>query len=180
MIQKQIHIITGGPGFGKTALIEELRRQHYLCCSEFAGDIIEEQQKTGGELLPWKNPRLFQQAVMQLRIDFFESVPDHSIAFADRGLPDQLAFARYRGFGTPEILMKNVRQYRYANKVFVTPPWPEIYVNNAIRNETIEEAILIHQAIIDTYIELNYEIIELPLVTLNKRVEFIVQTILNT
>lgn len=180
MIEKQIHIITGGPGFGKTTLAEELRRNHYICSGEFARDIIEEQQNRGGDLLPWKNPRQFQQAVLQLRTEFFESVPDHCLAFADRGIPDQLAFARYRGFGTPKILEQSVQQYRYASQVFVCPPWPEIFVRDAIRNETFEEALLIHQSIIDTYYELNYQIVELPLTSVKERMNFIHQILLNT
>jgi predicted ATPase len=180
MLEKQIHIITGGPGFGKTALAEELRRHQYLCSGEFARDIIEEQQNIGGDLLPWKNPRQFQQAVLQLRAEFFESVPDHCLAFADRGIPDQLAFARYRGFGSPAILKQSVQQYRYAPQVFVTPPWPEIFVRDTIRNETYEEALCIHQIIIDTYSELNYQIVELPLVSIKERMNFIIQILLNT
>lgn len=180
MPEKQIHIITGGPGFGKTALAEELRRHNYLCSDEFARDIIEKQQNNGGDLLPWVQPKQFQQAVLQSRIAFFESVPDHCLAFADRGIPDQLAFARYRGFGSPEMLKQSVLQYRYAHQVFVTPPWPEIFVRDAIRNETVEEAMLIHQAIIDTYSELNYQIVELPLASVKERMNFIIQILLNT
>ncbi|MGE5395374.1 MAG: AAA family ATPase [Candidatus Saccharibacteria bacterium] len=180
MPEKQIHIITGGPGFGKTALAEELRRHNYSCCGEFARDIIEEQQNKGGDLLPWKNPKQFQQVVLQRRIDFFNSIPDHCLAFADRGIPDQLAFARYRGFGSPAVLRQGAEYYRYAQKVFLAPPWPEIYLRDAIRTETWEEAMVIHQAIIDTYTELNYQIVELPLASVKERMDFIFQILLNT
>lgn len=180
MVKKQIYIITGGPGFGKSALVEELRKHQYLCSDEFARDMIEEQQKSAGDLLPWKRPREFQEAILQLRKDFFESVPPSTIAFADRAIPDQLAFARYRGFGTPTLLKRSVEEYRYARQVFITPPWPEIYRNDAIRSESLEEAILIHQSIIDTYAELNYEIVELPLATVKERMNYLLQIIQNT
>ena len=175
--QKQIYIITGGPGFGKTELINELQRSGHLCSGEFARDLIQSQQKSGGEILPWKNPKLFQQEVLKQRIAFFDSVPENSFAFADRGIPDQLAFARYKGFGTPEILVESSRIYRYAPQVFVTPPWPEIFENDPIRTETFEEAVLIHQAVLETYSDLNYQVIELPLLPVKKRVDFLLQTI---
>jgi len=177
MIKKQIYIITGGPGFGKTALINDLRSRGYLCSDEFARDIIEKQMNTGGDLLPWKNPKLFQEEILKLRKEFYESVSVNNFAFADRGIPDQLAFARYKGFGTPNILNDNAEKYRYASIVFVTPPWPEIFINDSIRTETFEEAILIHQDIVDTYCVLKYQIIELPLISVTERSDFILQTI---
>lgn len=180
MVQKQIYIITGGPGFGKTELINELRQSGYLCSGEFARELIDRQQKIGGDLLPWKNPKLFQEEILRLRKDFYDSVPDKTIAFADRGIPDQLAFARYKGFGTPEILKESAEKYRYAPQVFVTPPWPGIFVNDSIRSESYDEAVRIHQSVLETYLGLNYQIIELPLIPVNERLTFILQIILKT
>jgi len=177
MIEKQIYVITGGPGFGKTRLIEELKQSGYHCSGEFARDLILSQQELGGEILPWKNSQLFQQEILQKRIAFFDAVPDGSIAFADRGIPDQLAFAKYRGFVTPEVLSACVQEYRYAPQVFVTPPWPEIFVNDIIRTETFEEALLIHEIIVKTYISLNYQIIDLPLLPVKQRINYLLQNL---
>ena len=176
-MEKQIYIITGGPGFGKTELINGFRAKGYPCSGEFARETIEKQQKTGGELLPWKKPKQFQEEILRLRKEFYESVPEQSIAFADRGIPDQLAFSRYKGFGVPEILKVSAEKYRYASKVFVTPPWPEIFVNDSIRSETFEEAVLIHQTILETYLQLDYEIIEIPLIPVRERLIYILQII---
>lgn len=179
MSDKLIYIVTGGPGFGKTLLIESLRKAGYLCSGEFARDLIESQTACGGEILPWKNVRLFQQEVLKKRIEFFESVPEGTIAFADRGIPDQLAFAAYKGFRKPEILLEMAQKYRYATKVFVTPPWPEIYENDPIRTETFEEAKKIDLQIRKIYSGLNYQIIELPLVPVENRRDKLLQTLLN-
>jgi len=177
MIEKQIYVITGGPGFGKTLLIEELQQLGYHCSGEFARELILSQQESGGEILPWKNAKLFQQNILQKRIAFFDSVPDGSLAFADRGIPDQLAFARYRGFRVPEVLIECAERYRYAPQVFVTPPWPEIFTNDAIRTETFEEALRIHEFIVKTYLDLNYQIIELPLLPVKQRINYLLQNL---
>lgn len=179
MTEKQIYVITGGPGFGKTLLVEELRHSGHICSGEFARELIISQKESGGDILPWKNPKLFQQEVLQKRIDFFDSVPDGTFAFADRAIPDQLAFARYRGFSAPEVLIEHAQKYRYAPQVFVTPPWPEIFVNDSIRDETFEEALLIHKIIVETYLSLNYQIIELPLLPVKQRTKYLLQYILN-
>lgn len=177
MSEKQIYVITGGPGFGKTRLVDELGQLGYHCSGEFARDLILSQQESGGDILPWKNPRLFQQEILQKRIAFFDAVPDGSIAIADRGIPDQLAFAKYRGFVTPEALIACAQKYRYAPQVFVTPPWPEIFVNDVIRTETFEEALLIHEIIVKTYINLNYRIIDLPLLPVKQRINYLLENL---
>jgi len=178
MIEKQIYVITGGPGFGKTQIVQELRQSGYNCSEEFARDLILSEQESGGDILPWKNPKLFQQNILQKRIAFFDSVTDDSFAFADRGIPDQLAFARHRGFGIPEILSEYSQKYRYAPLVFVTPPWSEIFVNDSIRTETFEEACLIHEVVVETYISLNYQIIELPLLPLKLRTKYLLENLI--
>ena len=177
MPEKQIYVITGGPGFGKTVLVEALQAKGYLCSGEFARELILSQQETDGDILPWKNPRLFQQTVLKKRKEFFDSVPEGTIAFADRAIPDQLAFARYKGFGTPEVLLSAASEYRYAYKIFVTPPWPEIFVNDPIRTETFDEALQIHRIVVETYRNLNYQIIELPLVPISERLNYLLQHI---
>lgn len=179
MPEKLIYIITGGPGFGKTQLIEALRKAGYLCSGEFARDLIESQQACDGEILPWKNIRLFQQEVLKKRIGFFESVPEGQIAFADRGIPDQLAFAEYKGFGKPEFLDEMAQKYRYADTVFFTPPWREIYQNDRIRSETFDEAKRIGLFIRKTYARLNYHIIDLPLTSVEKRKNTVLQILQN-
>jgi len=177
MFLKEIYVITGGPGFGKSSLIESLASLDYYCSGEFARDIIEDQTEIDGEILPWKNPKLFQQEVLKRRIAFFDSVESGTIAFADRGIPDQLAFAKHKGFVSPQILIESNAIYRYAPQVFITPPWPDIYTTDHIRKETLEEAIQIHRRVIETYLELNYEIVDLPLLPVTQRVDFILQTI---
>jgi len=179
MSQKQIYVITGGPGFGKTALIDELRKSGYNCSDEFARNIIEAQLAVNGDVLPWKNPKLFQNEVLQQRISFYNSVPDKSMAFADRGIPDQLAFARYKGFRVPDVLTECAANYRYAPLVFVTPPWHGIFANDNIRTETFTEAVQIHQIVLETYSDLKYQIIELPLFPIKQRIDYLFQTILN-
>lgn len=177
MIKKQIYIITGGPGFGKTGLIEALGAEGFLVSGEFARELIQEQTEAGGDILPWKNRPLFQHTILNRRKAFFELVPPETIAFADRAIPDQLAFARYHGFGTPEILWNAANEYRYADTVFVTPPWPEIYQNDSIRTETFSEAIKIHQIVLETYQDLNYRINELPLVPTAERVQYLLKNL---
>lgn len=53
------YVLTGGPGVGKTTLLEELERRNYEIVPEIARELIKEQQKTNGQVLPWKDKELY-------------------------------------------------------------------------------------------------------------------------
>ena len=172
-MRKKIVIISGGPGFGKTSIIRELGKLGYPVGDEFARDLIRQQILSDGDVLPWKNRTQFQQEVMDYRIRFYLSTIGEEFAFSDRGLPDQIAFARFRGFPPSLALRECVRKYRYHPVVFFASPWKEIYTSDEIRDESFAEACRLHQSIYETYRESGYLPVEIPKVEANKRALFI-------
>ncbi|MGV8095187.1 MAG: AAA family ATPase [Mangrovibacterium sp.] len=174
MDKKAIVVVTGGPGFGKTSIIKELATLGYPTGEEYARVLIEQQVAVNGDILPWKNAKRFQIEVMEQRIHFYQSVKEGEIAFTDRGLVDQLAFIRFRGLRPLSILLENIQKYPYEPVVFITPPWREIYSTDNIRDESFEEAELLHRFICNTYKELGYELVEIPKTDAVVRARFIV------
>ena len=172
-----VYVITGGPGFGKTALIEKLRQLGFQTGEEIARQIIMQKLEIQGDTLPWKNSSKFEKLVMQKRIEFLNSVDILDIAFSDRGLPDQAGFSLYKGKLVSKELSSAILLNRYAKKVFVTPPWRQIYTNDPIRTETFEEAERIHHCILQAYLESGYELTDLPLATQDERIEFILKSL---
>ena len=175
---KNIVIITGGSGFGKTEIVEELKMQGRGICPEFARDIISSHNKTDSDLLPWKNLKRFQNEITRRRLNFYLSVDKKSnFVFSDRGLPDQIAFARYHGNTPTHELTDLVNDCRYFQKVFITPPWKKIYVNDEIRKETFEESCCIHKYVLEVYLELGYSIVDIPFGTSSERAKYILDNI---
>lgn len=170
-----VFVITGGPGFGKSVLIEKLHELGYQVGSEIARQMITQQISEGGVLLPWKDVAEFEKLVIEKRVEFIKSVDINSTAFSDRGLPDQAAFSWYKGKEISPQLNVALGENRYAKKVFLTPPWPQIFQNDQIRTETYEEAERIHQFIVKAYLNYGYELIELPFVSPDERIEFILK-----
>ena len=172
-MEKAVVVITGGPGFGKTQIIEKLAESGFWIGGEHARDLMNEQVKNGGDLLPWKNIKAFQQEVLKRRVCFYNSVEPGELAFSDRGIPDQLAFARYRGFSDHEILLKKAKKYRYFPLVFITSPWKDIYQQDEVRKESFVEACRIHDVVCETYEDLGYQLVDLPKDSIEERVTFI-------
>lgn len=172
-----VYVITGGPGFGKSVLIQKLHELGYPVGGEIARQIIEQQIADGGELLPWKDVAGFEKRVMNERIKFLKSVDVETVAFSDRGLPDQAAFSRYKGKVVSVQLKEAITANYYAKKVFLTPPWRRIYRNDTIRTETFEEAKKIHCFIVEAYQDIGYELINLPFDSPDKRIEFILKSL---
>ena len=57
-------VITGGPGSGKTSLINALNRRGFRCMPEAGRAIIQDQIKIGGTSLPWANRLMFAELML--------------------------------------------------------------------------------------------------------------------
>ena len=47
MSDSQLVVVSGGPGAGKTTLVDELKRRGFCCVPEVARQIIQEQVRDG-------------------------------------------------------------------------------------------------------------------------------------
>ena len=68
--------------------------------------------------------------------------------------------------------------FRYSPTVFIAPPWQEIFHQDRERKQDFEEAIRTYEALMRTYQEQNYELVELPRVPLDQCVEFVLNKVL--
>ena len=63
--------------------------------------------------------------------------------------------------------------FRYHRRVFIAPPWPEIFLVDAERKQSFEEATATYEMMIQTYSTLSYDLIPLPLVPVLERLQFV-------
>ncbi len=170
-------IITGGPGFGKTSIIEELESRNYSCKHEVSRTIIKEQLAAGGDILPWKNLSNFSELLMQNRIKQFEEAHPKEFTFFDRGLPDIIAYMQKDELNIPISYNKKVKECFYFTTVFIVPPWKEIYKNDDERKEDYETACMLNKVIIDTYQNFGYNTVTLPKFSVKERADLILKQI---
>jgi predicted ATPase len=167
-------IITGGPGFGKSSIIHELEAQKYNVFHEFSREIIEEQKKIDGDIVPWKDHHSFNEAVFKGRLaQYHGATHSNKLYFFDRGVPDSLAYLLADEKEVPSHYIEEAKLCNYYHTVFITAPWQEIYIKDDQRWEGYEYALKIHHNIEKYYQELNYQLVAVPQLEVSKRVEFI-------
>ncbi len=177
-MQKEIIVIIGGPGTGKTSIIEKLIANGHCCYPEISRQVTLEAQKQGIEQLFLKNPLLFSELLLEGRKKQFESACNepHEVVFLDRGIPDVLAYMHYIGDSYPSFFDTACREHIYT-RIFILPPWEEIYVSDKERYENFEQAKLIYNHLTETYQNYGYELIEVPKDSVDNRILFILDKI---
>lgn len=167
-------VITGGPGTGKTSIVNGLEENGYPCLHEISRQIILEAQKKGVDQLFLEEPLLFSEMLLEGRIKQHEQAErsGKEMIFLDRGVPDVVAYMDYFGNEYPPVFREACRTYSY-DIVFLLPPWEEIYVSDNERYESYEQAVSIHRHLSANYQESGYNVIEVPKGTVKERISFI-------
>lgn len=164
-------IITGGPGAGKTSLINALAEIGYATFEEVSRTLIEQQAQLEKGILPWHDLPGFAALCLESMGEQKQQAALYNVAFLDRAIPDicgylaqaELAIdARYREASAG-----------YHAQVFFCRPHREIYVQDEVRPYPFEGAIAIHEALVTIYQQLGYHVVEVPWGALAERCAFI-------
>lgn len=175
-LKKEIVVIIGGPGTGKTTIIDSLQSKGYCCYPEISREVTMEAKKQGIEQLFLEKPLLFSELLLEGRKKQFHNAINepHEIVFLDRGIPDVLAYMHYIGDSYPAFFDQACRDHKY-NKIFILPPWEEIYISDDERYENYQQAKLIYNHLVETYEKYGYNLIEVPTGSIEERVKYILE-----
>jgi len=173
-----LYVLTGGPGAGKTALIDALGQRGVASVAESGRAVIRAEQAGGGDALPWRDRHAFAAAMLAQDIAAYCAVRTNtSPVVFDRGIPDVLGYLRLEGLEPPAALHDAVARYRYAARVFICPPWPEIYATDAQRRQTPAVAARTCEVMREVYGGLGYTLVEVPRLSIADRVSFVMDAI---
>ncbi len=167
-------VLTGGPGVGKTVLLDHLSSMGFETVREAARDVIQEQLLLDSDVLPWRDQSTFQWHVLELQLRR-ESAAAGPVVFIDRGIPDGIAYLRAYGLSLFTDMLEYARG-RY-HGVFLIDPHGT-YVDDTERKEDAEQALMLHGVIDATYRDLGYDPVRVPSMSVERRAEFILKWVL--
>lgn len=171
-------VLIGGPGTGKSTVLNKLKEKGFFCFDEVSREVILKAQEKGIEQLFLTEPLLFSEMLLEGREEQFLSAEKRkeNIIFLDRGIPDVHAYMNYFKTDYPSIFLEKSKLYKY-DLIFHFSPWEEIHTTDNERYETFEDSINIDTFLIDAYSELDYKIINVPFGSVEERTNFIINSL---
>lgn len=171
MVQRLV--ISGCSGGGKSTLIAALAERGCQVVREAGRELVREQLAAGGKDLPGTPG--FTRALLARACAQYDSVADATgPVYFDRSMIECLSWYDENDQMTQERRDLIVHR-RYAAPVFLTPPWPEIYVTDAERTHGLDAAIEEYDRLAAAFPRYGYETIEIPRTSVAERVNFILR-----
>ncbi len=171
-------VLIGGPGTGKTSVLNELKNRGYYCLDEVSRAVTLQAQKEGIEQLFLTKPLLFSEMLLEGRETQYQTAEQctENLVFFDRGIPDVYAYLNYFKTDYPDFFIKKSKQYKY-DIIFHFSPWEKIHITDNERYETFENSKEIDKYLKKAYKSLGYNLINVPFDTIENRTDFIINSL---
>ena len=172
MQQTKWQVITGAPCSGKTAVIRELERLGYPGVHEVARRYIDTGLKNGKTLEEIKGDILsFERRILYKKIEIERLLPKDKTIYLDRAIPDSIGYYIYEGLDPSDPIQKS-RFWQYEH-IFFFERIP--FEKDRVRSEDEKIASELERLLKEGYRLLGYEIVIVPLMPVNRRVNFILE-----
>ncbi len=173
-------VLTGGPGAGKTTVLDVLRARGYAVGGDAARSIIRERKADG--LSPRPEPRIFAEQILELEMATYASAnpvnnPVNNFAmssplFLERGVVEVVGMLKGLGVLDEQAIARLIARYPY-DHVLVLPPWEDIYQMDEERDHTFEHSVRVHESTRNWYLQLGYDVVDVPVGEPDARADFI-------
>lgn len=132
---------------------------------------------SGGDALPWTNPQRFAERCIALAIEHLKASEKDTRAFFDRSLIDAVSALEHMKLPVPDAARRALEARPYAHRVFMAPPWPDLFATDTERRHTFEDSKAEFERLLASYRNLGYEIVLIPKQAVEQRADFILRNL---
>ncbi len=167
-------MITGAPCSGKTSVIKALEKRGHRVVHEVARAYIDKLLSDGLPLTKIKSDILtFERRILKAKTTIEQHLPKNQLIFMDRAVPDSIAYYRLEGL-SPDEPMNQSQTIRYQH-IFLFERLD--FEKDGVRTEDQALAMRIEELLVNGYEALGYDIIRVPLLSIDERVAFVLDHI---
>lgn len=173
-IQTNWYVLTGAPSSGKTKTLEYLAFLGKPIIPEAARVLIDCEMSRGRTIEQIRsNEGAFQSQIWQMKLEAEERINPSQLTFFDRGLPDTIAYSilNNQEFSTADEIMN---RHRYRG-IFLLEPLE--FQQDYARIENRDFGLRLHTLLKSTYEDLEYPVITVPPMPIDRRAKFIIDRI---
>lgn len=173
-------VFAGGPGTGKSTLIDALEDRGYQVMKEVSREVVKEARHNGVEHLFISDPLAFSDKLLQKRKEQYIKADQLELGhvFIDRGIPEITAYLDHQRADYPTYFTDANQHFIY-DKIFIFPVWKEIFKKDDVRYETFQQSEEIQEHLIRTYRSIGYDLIEMPRTDTESRIKFLIDKLKN-
>jgi predicted ATPase len=169
-------IISGGPGSGKTTLINELENRGYKTFGEVPRQLIVRFLIEDQARLPWNDLKSFAELCLYEMKRQKRETKQSPVSFADRAIADILAYMKIGNLPIPDEYKEEAKT-GYNRNVFLLMPQSDFYVQDEVRPHSFSEALEIHHEINNIYNSLGFSVHLISRLSLEDQISFITRTL---
>ena len=176
MVKKNYIVFSGGPGSGKSSLLDYLQAKGFSVVREVARSIIRERKLEG--LSPRPGAKEFAENIFLKDLAAYHSKENETgFVFFDRCLCDSACMLHLSGHPWTVKARNDMKTMRFRSPVFMFPPWKEIYTKDEDRDQEFDEACAVYIQLQRWYLENDYALEEVPLMPVETRAEWMLKRI---
>lgn len=167
-------VISGGPGGGKTTLLNALAEAGFATSGEAGRAILQQQAAIGGPASHTTDNALYAELMLSWDMRSYDAWRGHEgDVFFDRSVTELVGYFQLIGRPVPAHFQRAAALYPYHEEVFIAPAWEAIYVQDDLRKQDFAEARRSYEMAVRFYGEQGYRVVELPKTTVAERVAFV-------
>lgn len=121
-LKNNYYVFTGGPGAGKTSVLDALKKRGCETVKEVGRKIIIQQNNINGNSTHSGNQLTFRKLMLEASLNNYDQLKDqNNIIFFDRGIVDIVGYSYLIKEPISSQINHIATHYRYNKKVFYPP-----------------------------------------------------------